>query len=133
MIQEVLEPQHELLQRFVDSIYILNRGLKGLEFTAYPSVNTPVALLRNAMVTVSEDIITINLSEHPNQLAIACNQFSSSAHIQYLQPVDEIAINFKPLGFSSFTGAKQGQNKIASFREWDGGVDLEKLTVGAAE
>lgn len=115
----VLEPRSELLKQFVDSIYIFKRGEGGLEFTAYPSANIPVAMLRNATVSVEDEIIYIESSETPNHFAIACNQFSSMAHLQYLQLVDEIAINFKPLGFTSFTRSKPGSGKVFTFEDWD--------------
>jgi AraC-like DNA-binding protein len=115
----VLEPQHELLKQFVDSIYVLRKSGDTLEFTAYPSVNTPVALLRDATVSVKDGLIYINSADSSNHFAVACNQFSGSTHLQYLQSVDEIAINFKPLGFSTYTRTKPGHSKIFTFQEWD--------------
>lgn len=89
------------------------------EFTAYPSTATPAALLRNAVVSVEDDHINVESSHTPNHFAIACNQFTGSTHLRYLQLVDEIAINFKPLGFSSFTRAKPQNTKIFSISDWD--------------
>ncbi len=115
----ILEPQNDLLKQFVDSIYIFKRSMSRLEFTAYPSANTPVALLRNAIVNVTDKLTYIESSDAPNHFGIACNLFSSGAHLQYLQLVDEIAINFKPLGFSSFTRSKPQDIKIFPIREWN--------------
>ena len=115
----VLEPKNELLKKFVDSIYIFKRDTRSLEFTAYPSVNTPVALLRNAIVSVADTVVYIESSDKPNHFGIACNQFLSSTHVQYQQLVDEIAINFKPLGFSSYTRLKPINSKVSSFGEWN--------------
>lgn len=115
----VLEPQNELLKQFVDSVYIFKRSRSSFEFTAYPSANTPVALLRNATVSVKDELIYIESSNTPNHFGIACNLFSSGAHIQYQQLVDEIAINFKPLGFSSHTRSKPENCKLFSFQEWN--------------
>jgi len=115
----VLEPQNEQLKQFVDSIYIFKRSVSKLEFTAYPSANISVALLRNAIVSVREGLIYIENSDTPNHFSIACNQFSGSVHLQYLQLVDEIAINFKPLGFPSYTRSKPENSEIFSVREWN--------------
>ncbi len=116
----VLEPQNELLKRFVDSLYIFKKNESGLEFTAYPAMNVPVALLRNAAVSIKDDLIYIESSDSPCHLGMACNQFSSSVHLQYKQLVDEIAINFKPLGFASFTRSKPANSKLFLFQDWDG-------------
>lgn len=127
----VFEPRNEVLKQFVDSIYIFRRGNSTLEFTAYPSANMPVALLRNASVDIRDGIICIASSDQPDHFAIACNQFSSSAHLRYLQLVDEIAINFKPLGFYSYTGAEPQSGKIFSFNQWNPFLpDLFRLVFG---
>lgn len=115
---DVLEPRNEILKQFVDSIYILKKGTGSLEFTAYPSANLPVALFRNATVSFGNSLI-IEQSERPNHFAIACNQFTDSVHLQYPQLVDEIAINFKPLGFASHTRLKPVRSKIFAFAAWN--------------
>lgn len=115
----VLEPENELLKQFVDSIYILKKSVHGLEYTAYPTANIPVALLRNATVSTRNGVIHLENSNTPNHFTIACNQLSSIAHLQYPQLVDEISINFKPLGFPSYTRSKPENNKIFPFHEWD--------------
>lgn len=115
----VLEPQSELLKRFVDNIYVFKRGMNGFEFTAYPTMNTPVGLFRDTVMNCENDTVYISNSATPSHFAIACNQFTSSIHLQYLQLTDEIAINFKPLGFSSFTRSTPGDKKIFRFPDWD--------------
>ncbi len=116
----VIEPQNELLKQFVDSIYVFKKSEGGFEFTAYPAVNTSVGLLRNASVNIENECVYIANSETPNHIAMVCNQFTSSIHLQYLQLVDEIAINFKPLGFSSYTQSAPHQKKTSFFQEWNG-------------
>ncbi len=116
---EVLEPQDRLLRRYVDSIYIFRKGPGRVEFTAYPSMNLPVGLFRNASVSAGQECVYIKSSDLPNHFAIACNQFSSGIHLRYSQLVDEIAINFKPLGFASFSGSKPSSGKLFSFGTWD--------------
>ncbi len=115
---EVLEPQDTLLKQFVDSVYIFRKGTGKLEFTAYPSVNTPVALFRNTSISSDKDCILIQNSIEPNYLAIACNQLSGGTHLQYLQLVDEIAINFKPLGFVSFSQTSLRSGKLSQVETW---------------
>ena len=116
---EVLEPQNALLKRFVDSIYILKEGEGSLEFTAYPSTNTPVALFRNVAVSIKEGNVLIERSATDNQFVLVCSQLSSSLHLRYPQLVDEIAINFKPLGFFSFTQLTPNDEQIDRFDKWD--------------
>ena len=116
---EVMELRHELLKQFVDSIYVLKNDTCGFEFTAYPTANTPVGLFRNTRMNVAAECVYIESSDTPNHFAIACNQLSSGMHLQYLQLVDEIAINFKPLGFSRFSQSKLGSKKVFCFVEWD--------------
>jgi len=115
----VLEPQHELLKRFVDSFYVLRKGMAPFEFTVYPTTNTAVGLFRNATVAVKNDQVLIDRTGKQNFLAMACNQFSNSVHLRYQQTTDEIAINFKTLGFSSFTGSKPKDETIFRFHQWD--------------
>jgi AraC-like DNA-binding protein len=115
----VFEPQNKLLRQFVDSIYVFKKSKERLEFTAYPSVNTPVGLFRNTGIKIEQDHLCITNTEKPNHFALACNQFSDSVHLQYLQLTDEIAINFKPLGFSSFTRSKVRGRKVYYFQDWD--------------
>jgi AraC-like DNA-binding protein len=114
----VLEPQNALLKQFVHSIYILRKNEGEFEFTAYPAVNTAIGLLRNAIVTIKNECVYIETSETPNHIAAAINQSSGSVHLHYLPMVDEIAINFKPLGFSSFTQISLPK-KVSLFQAWD--------------
>lgn len=115
----VIEPENELVKQFVDSIYVFTKSDNTLEFTAYPSINTPVGLLRNATINIDKEHVCITNTDLSTPIAIACNQFFNGIHLQYLQTVDEIAINFKPLGFSSFTNSKPLYKKIYSFKDWD--------------
>lgn len=115
----VFESENELVKQLVDSIYIFRKGESGVEFIAYPSVNIPVALLRNATINIKDRGIFVENSDKTDYCAMACNQFYSSAHLRYPKLVDEIAINFKPLGFVSYTGAKPENSKIFPFRQWD--------------
>ncbi|XZF14584.1 helix-turn-helix domain-containing protein [Chitinophagaceae bacterium MMS25-I14] len=115
----VLEPHNILLKQFVDSIYVFRKSTGGFEFTAYPTTNTAIGLLRNAAVTVKDGSIHIENATASNHFAMACNQFSGSLHLQYAQLADEIAINFKPLGFASFTRSKPENEKVFRFRDWD--------------
>lgn len=114
----VLEPQNELLKQFVHSIYVLKESDIEFEFTAYPAVNTAVGLLRNASVTIENECVYIQNSRTHGYVAAAINQSSGSCHLQYLPLVDEIAINFKPLGFSSFTQSAPPKT-ISLFQGWD--------------
>ena len=50
---------------------------------------------------------------------MACNQFSSDIHMKYLQFVDEIAINFKPLGLASFLQVKPKNEKVFLIEVWN--------------
>jgi AraC-like DNA-binding protein len=115
----VLEPQNELLKQFVDSIYIFRKSSEKLEFIAYPSLNTPVALFRNTVLSMENGHVNIENTGVPNHFGMACNQFSENIHLQYLQLVDEVAINFKPLGFPSFTQSRLKDEKVFSFHDWD--------------
>lgn len=115
----VLEPRDELLKQFVASIYILTKGSGTLEFTAYPTIHTPVALLRDAHLRAESQHVYVERSGTPGYMAVACNQFLSDAHLHYLHLVDEIAINFKPLGFASFTRSRPQAAKLSVFHEWD--------------
>jgi AraC-like DNA-binding protein len=115
----VLEPQNDLLRQFVDSIYIYKKGTEGLEFTAYPNINIPICLLRNAVAGMEGRHIYVAPSDTPNYGTMVCSQFSGSLQLRYLQMVDEIAINFKPLGFISFTHSKPQESKLYSFPHWD--------------
>lgn len=116
---EVLEPQDRLVRQFVDSAYVLRKGTGRLEFTAYPGINTPVGLFRDAAIHANAGGVSIESSDAPNYFAMACNQFSSHIHLQYVQLVDEIAINFKPLGFASFSGSKPQPEKLHCFGGWN--------------
>lgn len=116
----VWEPRDKLLRKFVDSIYVWTQNADKLEFTAYAGLNTPVALLGNAAVYAEGGNVRITASAVPNHVAIACNQFFSGVHLQYEQLVNEIAINFKPLGFTSFTRSAVQDGKVFSFTQWDG-------------
>jgi AraC-like DNA-binding protein len=114
----VLEPQNALLKQFVHSFYVLKKSEGEFEFTAYPAVNTAIGLLRNATVTIEDECVYIKNSETPNHIAAAINQSSGSVHLHYLPLVDEIAINFKSLGFSSFTQSPPPK-KVCLFNNWD--------------
>jgi len=116
---DVLDPQDVLLRQFVDSIYIFRKGISRLAFTAYPSVNTPVGLFRNTAISIEKERILIENSEDPNHFAMACNLFYGSTKLEYLQLVDEIAVNFKPLGFVSFTGLKPANGTQLCFKKWN--------------
>jgi AraC-like DNA-binding protein len=115
---EVLEPQHPLLRTFVDSVYVLRKGSDSLEFTAYPGINTPVGLFRNTVMSVDAGCVYIDGTETPDHFAIACNQFSSGIQLRYITTVDEIAINFKPLGFASFSGSTPKTEKLFICAAW---------------
>lgn len=116
---EVLEPEDELLRRFVDSIYVFGKGPGPLEFTAYPSTNTPVGLFRDVQLSVAPGRVSIAASDVPNYLAIACNPFASAIHLHYRELCDEIAINFKPLGFSSFSRCKPRSGQLTDIDAWN--------------
>lgn len=116
---EVLEPQDRLVQQFVDSIYVLKKDTATLDITAYPTVNTPVALFRNATLSLDQGCVHMTHTDTPNHFAMGCNQFSSITRLQYIQLVDEIAINFKPLGFAAFTRSKPAKEKVFPFYDWD--------------
>lgn len=116
---DVWEPRDEVLRKFVDSIYVLTRSSDKLEFTAYAGLNTPVAVLSNTAVYAEGGNVRITASDNPNYVAIACNQFFNSVHLQYEQLVDEIAINFKPLGFASFARSSVKDSKVFGFTQWN--------------
>src|ERR1700744_4257271 len=103
---QVFEPHNPLLKKYVENIYIFEEGDKPVKYTSYPSANTSVGLFRNAAVSFCDDPISIKRSGKINQFGIAFNRLFRPVTIDYLQMVDEIAINFKPLGFSVFTGWK---------------------------
>lgn len=116
---KVLEPENALLKKFVESIYVLRNNADKMEFTAYPSIYTPVALLRNAAVECIDNHVLISQANDSACLSIACNQYYNATHVQYKQMVDEIAINFKPLGLPSFTHSKHTRGKNQYFHDWD--------------
>ncbi|PZF74914.1 helix-turn-helix domain-containing protein [Taibaiella soli] len=115
----VFEPQSDLLKLFVDSIYVLKKDKGTLDLTAYPSVNTPVGLLRNAKVSTENQTVFIENATVQNYVAMVCGKFQGSMHVRYTQVVDEIAINFKPLGFVSFTQFKPQNDLLYYFDNWN--------------
>lgn len=129
----VLEPANELLRRYVDSIYVFKRGEEKLEFTAYPSTNTPVGLFRNAAIEVADDRVDVTASDTACHFAMVCDQYPGSIQLHYAQMVDEIAINFKPLGYRSFTGASHMGGGIYRMQQWDDMLPALFAEVFAAE
>jgi AraC-like DNA-binding protein len=113
------EPQNPLLKQFVDSIYIVKHDNKEMKFVAYPSIYTPVAIFRNASVEYADRQVMVAQADEVPFRTIACNQFFNAIQVIYKQVVDEIAINFKPLGFLSFTNSRNTFDNIISFHEWD--------------
>ena len=118
----VLEPQNEVIKQFVDSIYVFRKGEEKLDFTAYPSTNTPVGLFRNAAVTVCGGSIHVHPSHALGHFAMVCHPLSGGIRLHYAQMVDEIAINFKALGLRSHTRSQQGDGIISCFHDWDDGL-----------
>jgi hypothetical protein len=42
----VFEPENNLLKKYVDSIYIFEKGMKEVSYTSYPSAYVPSSLLQ---------------------------------------------------------------------------------------
>ncbi|MCW3123453.1 MAG: AraC family transcriptional regulator [Flavipsychrobacter sp.] len=123
----VFEPNDPLLKKYIDNIYIFEKGQEPVQYTSYPSANTAVGLFRNATVDITDDPVIVQASADTKPFGIAFNRLLRRVNLHYMQMVDEIAINFKPAGFSAFTGWQYTGNSSDCFvfTEWDG--DLERL------
>lgn len=117
---EVFEPVSKLLKKYIASIYLFEKGADNLVFTSYPSTSTAVGLFRNAALHNTEDGVFINNSEGPGYLSIANNRLFKPVTLHYSEMVDEIAINFRPLGFVTFAKEDIRNHDFFIFHTWDG-------------
>jgi AraC-like DNA-binding protein len=116
----VFEPNDPFLKKYVDSIYIFEKGQKEIKYTSYPSVNTAVGLFRNTSIEFSGESTFINESREPNFFGVAFNRQFRPVNIHYNQMVDEISVNFKPVGFSVFAQCQfPADNDCFVFTTWD--------------
>lgn len=120
----IFEPQHSLLSRYVDSIYIIEKSEKASKYISYPSANTAVGLIRNATVSIYDDGCRVAPTETPAICCIAGNRAFNRVTVEYLQLVDEIAINFRPLGFALFSGCTYAKGEdFFPFTTWNDQLD----------
>ena len=116
----VFEPNDPRLKKYVDSIYFIDKGQGEMQFTSYPSPHTAVGLFRSVAIDVSGNNFTISPMQAGNHLASAFNRLFRPAHMHYKSLLDEIAINFKPLGFAAFTAWQyKGNTDFFTFTAWD--------------
>ena len=117
----VFEPIDPFLKKYVDTIYLFEKEQKDVKYTSYPSHNTSVGLLRNAVVEFSGDDVIVTRSNVPNHFGMALNRLFRTVHMHYVQMIDEIAINFKPIGFSAFAQCRNldSDNDRIVFTSWD--------------
>lgn len=115
---ETFLPSHPLLRKYIDSIYIFNRNDLPLRYYSYPSLNVAIGLFQNAEIIFSDKKIHIAPASEKNYIGLACNRCSGVLEVHYQQMVNEIAINFKPLGFLSFCKSAFGSNYVFSFSDW---------------
>jgi len=114
----VLMPSNPLIKKYVEAIYLFKRGSEVSEYFAYPSLHTAVALFRDADVLYNDARVTISPSHKERFAAMASNRLHRTTAIKYVCMVDEIAINFRPPGFSLFTGREPRKNNFP-FDNWD--------------
>jgi hypothetical protein len=114
----VLEPANALIKKYVEAIYIFEKCSAPLHYIAYPSTYTAIALFRNARVDCNGLGVTIKNTTEDCYVAMASNRLNEATSIHYSEMADEIAINFKPLGFALFTGHAPQKNNFP-FHSWD--------------
>lgn len=115
---QVLDPINPLIKKYVEAIYLFKRGSEVSEYYAYPSLHTAVALFMDADVLYNDTRVTISPSHNARFAAMASNRLHRTTAIKYVPMVDEIAINFRPPGFSLFTGLELQKNNFP-FDTWD--------------
>ncbi len=111
-------PSNPLITKYVEAIYLFKRGNEVSEYFAYPSLHTAVALFKDAQVEYNAAQVTIHPNLEKGFCAMASNRLHCTTVIRYDGMVDEIAINFRPPGFSLFTGRELQKNNFP-FDNWD--------------
>ncbi|MDR3681055.1 MAG: helix-turn-helix domain-containing protein [Flavipsychrobacter sp.] len=117
---DVFVPADKLLKKYIDCIYIIKRDDKPLKYTAYPSTHLAVGLFSNANIVQEEKKLIVANADFENAIAIACNRLHDVVVMDYKQVPNEVAINFKPMGFNTFTNADiAGRPDFTIFNSWD--------------
>jgi|GEM_PF-3193499 len=123
---ELLLPRDPIISKYVSSIYIFEKGGEPVKYTSYPSPNVATALMRNAEITDTKYGSSIKASTEQNYIVIACPRLYYPITMEYTEMVDEIAINFTPVGFLTYTQCPhQERMKHMKFQTWDG--DMKEL------
>ena len=117
---DVYESQNPLLKKYMHSIYFYKKGVGQMNYLAFPTTGTPLALIRNAEVKITPGEVIITKSGKENYKAMFCNILFKPLKMRYEQTPDEIAINFKPACFFNFIhNSFITQEDSFFFNDWD--------------
>ena len=111
----LFEPQNNLVKKYVNTIYVINKSREQKSYIAFPTSYLAIGLFRNAVITCTGNEIQIKQSGRKTHVGIAVNLLIEPMKVCYETMPDEIAINFKPFGFTSFSRENVQGNKSFFF------------------
>lgn len=76
-------------------------------------------MFQDALITYSNKKIVFKRNSSPDITGLGCKRYSGAVELHYKEMVNEICINFKPLGYISFCGQPMEKNDVFSFSDWN--------------
>ncbi|WP_316835646.1 AraC family transcriptional regulator [Pedobacter nutrimenti] len=100
-----ISPITSKLKRYVSSFTIsLKEGLFPVKYTAFPNIGNCLAFFNHTAFQIQSDEITFRRDETQCPVIILLGRLTSPTLVTYIEPIEEISINFTPCGINYFFG-----------------------------
>lgn len=97
------KPKSAFLAKYIKNFSVFEKGCDlRINFAAFPHIGPALAFLRNGKLKITESHMEIILTKEDHFNTIVLGKYTSPVFITYNGFVDEISINFTPLGINYF-------------------------------
>lgn len=98
------KPENESLKLYIDSYYFIAKGRSDspINYLTFPNNFCIASTIQNSSVKFVEGKVIITPSKNKNIVTDLVIRYSKPLEVVYQQPINEITIKFKPLGFNHF-------------------------------
>lgn len=97
------KPQSELLSRHIEGYYFMNqKDDYPFQYYTFPNNFCILTLMKNASLEIKGHDVLISRSHIPAQISSLTYHYKTQLSVQYLQPVEELTVYFKPNGINHF-------------------------------
>ena len=98
-----IKPKSRFLSRYIKDFSVFDKDCDlNINFTAFPHIGPALALFKNATITIKKQNLNIFPTQSIHYNTVVLGKYTSPVVITYNGYVDEISVNFTPLGINYF-------------------------------